>query len=89
MAKAIEISFPESSGLHRVRNFAEELSLALGDLGVLPMAQADAATTVVVVSDVHTRRLGRCRQLIVRLLEKHLMTDEATLREFTPSRATP
>jgi hypothetical protein len=36
LARSIEITFPESSGLHRVRNFAEELSLALGDLGSLP-----------------------------------------------------
>jgi hypothetical protein len=80
MARAIEITFPESSGLNRVRNFAEELSLSLGDLGVLPMAQADAATTVVVVSNIHKRRLGRCRQLIERLLEAHLLTAEATIR---------
>jgi len=76
MARTIEIVFPESSGQHRVRNFAEELSLSLGDLGVLPMEQADAATTIVVVTNVHTRRMGRCRQLIERLLKKHHMVDE-------------
>ncbi len=83
MARAIEITFPNSSGIHRVRNFAEELSLSLGDLGVLPMEHADAATTVVVISKIHTRRLGRCKQLIERLLEKHLMTAEATLKVST------
>lgn len=85
MAKTIKITFPESSSIdrmrniERVRNFAEELSLALGDLGELPMEQADAATTSVVVSKIHKRDLGRCRQLVTRLLEKHLMANEAML----------
>ena len=83
MARAIEITFPDTSGVHRVRNFAEELSLALGelgDLGELPMAEADRATTRVVVANIPKRKLGRCRQLIDRLLTKHRMADEATLR---------
>ena len=79
MARQIKISFPESSGLHRVRNFAEELSLALGDLGQLPMDEADAATTNVTVTNIATRDVGRCNQLIMRLLKKHLMTDEAVV----------
>jgi hypothetical protein len=79
MARTIEITFPESSGFDRVRNFAEELSLALGELGELPMEQADTATTKVVVSRIHKRDLGRCRQLVVYLLEKHLMRSEAIL----------
>jgi hypothetical protein len=77
MAKTIEINFPASSGVHRVRNFAEELSLALGDLGELPMEQADAATTKVVVSKIHGRDFTRCRELVVRLLEQHLLGGEA------------
>jgi hypothetical protein len=80
MARTVEITFPESSGMHRVRNFAEELSLALGELGELPMDQADAATTKVVVRNVARRDLGRCKQLIERLLKKHLMITEATVR---------
>jgi len=83
VARAIEITFPERSGLHRVRNVAEELSLSLGDLGVLPMDQADAATTIVVISEIPARRMSRCRQLIERLLKKHLMTAEATVRTTT------
>lgn len=80
MARSLEIHFAESSGLHRVRNFAEKLSLALGDLGQLPMEAADAATTLVVVYNIPKRNLGRCRQLVERLLEKHLMINEATVR---------
>jgi hypothetical protein len=79
MARTIEITFVESAAVHRVRNFAEELSLSLEELGELPMAQADAATTRVAVAKIAKRDLGRCRQLVTRLLEKHLMLDEATL----------
>jgi hypothetical protein len=82
MARSFEICFPESSGLDRVRNFAEELSLALGDLGNLPMDDADAATTLIVVSRIPKRSLGRCRQLVDRLLKKHFMTDEATIKQL-------
>ncbi|MGA7808255.1 hypothetical protein [Bradyrhizobium sp.] len=80
MARTIEITFVETAGLRRIRNFAEELSLKLGDLGQLPMEQADAAINTVVVSKIAIRNLGRCRQFIGRLLAKHKMTTEATLR---------
>jgi len=83
VARTLEITFPESSGRHRVRNFAEELSLSLGDLGKLPMEQADATTTQVVISDIPKRQLGRCRQLIDRMLKKHFMVEEATIRQVS------
>jgi hypothetical protein len=79
MARTIEITFPESSGAHRVQNFAEELSLTLGEFGDLPMDQADAATTKITVSKIGKRDVGRCKQLIERLLKKHLMDSEATI----------
>ena len=81
MARTIEITFPESSGLHRVRNFAEELSMSLGELGSLPMEQADHATDQLTISSIPQRKLGRCRQLIERLLVKHLMEQEASIRQ--------
>jgi hypothetical protein len=79
MGKSIKISFPEHSGMDRVRNFAEELSLSLSDLGRLPMEEADTATSRVIVSNIHTRDFGRCTKLVRSLLEKHLMTDEAVI----------
>jgi hypothetical protein len=79
MARTLEITFVETAGPHRVRNFAEELSLSLGELGELPMDQADAATTKVVVTNIAKRDLGRCKQLVTRLLGHHRMQNEATL----------
>ena len=79
MARTIEIKFVDTTGLHRVRNFAEELSLKLGQLGELPMEQADAAIDSVVISKIHERDLARFRQLVVQLLTKHMMIAEAAL----------
>jgi hypothetical protein len=80
MARTIEITFVDAASLSRVWYFAEELSLKLGDLGEFPMEQADATTNRIVISKIAKRDLGRCRQLVVQLLAKHMMTAEATLR---------
>ena len=81
MGKAIERQFSKAATAHRVRNFAEELSLALGDCGSLPMELADKAVTSVKVSDVPTRSLGRCLKIVERTLAKHLLSEEATVRK--------
>jgi hypothetical protein len=78
MARSIRIEFaiPSGSGLernlaiHNLRNFAEELSWALGERS-LPMEQADAATDWVVITDIKKRNVSRCRALVTRLLEKY------------------
>jgi len=49
----------------------------------MPMEQADAATTQVSISDIPKRQLGRCRQLIDRMLKKHFMVEEATIRQVS------
>ena len=77
MAHSIRIDFaiPTAPGLernlaiHDLRNFAEELSLTLGELGSLPMEQANAAADHVVIGAIKTRDVRRCRAHVERLNE--------------------
>src|SRR5262249_29640941 len=77
MPWTIEITFPFGSDVPRIRNFGEELSLSLKELGELPMDEADAATTRLVISNIRKRHLGDCRKLVTRLLRRHMMEAEA------------
>jgi hypothetical protein len=67
--------------LHKVRNFAEDLSLHLGDLGTLPMEEADKATDTVVVTRIDRRHLGRCRTQIEATLKKHFLKEVCEIVE--------
>jgi hypothetical protein len=75
-------SQPEFLDIHKFRNFTEALSLELErtELGLLPMDEADRATTYVRITGIRKRDTRRCLALIKALLEKHYMTDEADVR---------
>jgi hypothetical protein len=83
MSKSIDINFQASADCFRTWIFAEDLSLSLksSGLGFLPMAEADAVKTHLHIRKIKTRELRRCIALIKQLLEKHHMTDEATVSE--------
>ena len=73
---------PEFLNIHKIRNFAEALSLALerSGLGALPMDEADRATTHVRIAKIRKRNLRRCLAVVDELLEQHLMKDEVDIR---------
>lgn len=80
MPREIGISFADSAGVHRVRNFAEELSQRLtsdGKLGRLSMDDADAAVAQVRVTHVSGSKLTRSLLLVDELLRSHRLSEEA------------
>lgn len=93
MARSIRIDFeiPATAGLernlaiHDLRNFAEELSLTLGELGSLSMEQADAAVDHVVIGAVKTRNVRRCRAHVEKLNAKYRL--HMTMNEQSSSKS--
>jgi hypothetical protein len=77
--KTLKLVF-RSSDVHKIRNFAEDMSLHLKDLGTLPMNEADRATDVV-ISGIHTRQLKRCRAHVEQFLEKHVLKGGCQITE--------
>ena len=89
MSRSITLRFdlnaggdPEFLNIHKIRNFAEALSLALerSELGSLPMDEADRATTHVRIAKIRKQNLRRCLVLVDELLEQHFMKDEVDVR---------
>ena len=78
MARSIQIVFDDKHDIHRVRNFAEELSRSLDEkagYGQLPMADADRATTRIQVQNVPARKMSRALAFVETLLKKHYFED--------------
>ena len=77
MSRSIQITFDqkqEMQEIHRVQNFAEELSRNLeakDGWGKLPMTDADRATTHILIRNVHAKKLTRVLAFVETLLKKH------------------
>jgi len=73
---------PEFLNIHKIRNFAEALSLELerSELGSLPMDEADRATAQVRITAIRKRNLRRCLALVDELLDQHFMKDGANVQ---------
>ena len=89
MSRSITLRFdlnaggdPEFLNIHKVRNFAEALSLELerSELGSLPMHEADRATMQVRITNIRKRNLRRCLALVDELLDQHFMKDTVNIR---------
>jgi hypothetical protein len=61
--------------------FAEDLSRSLGELGSLPMSEADGVVDVLIVTKIRRARIRRCRAFIEQLLEKHFLKDACEIVE--------
>jgi hypothetical protein len=78
---------PEFLNIHKIRNFAEALSLELdrSELGSLPMDEADRATTQVRITEIRKRNLRRCLALVDELLDQHFMKDDVSIQVEDPT----
>jgi hypothetical protein len=88
MSHSIEIVFPEKDHLyvHKVRNFAEELSRSLEPQkgwGQLSMNDADQATTYLHVRNVHSRQVSRVLAFVEALLKKHYLDEAVKVSDRT------
>jgi hypothetical protein len=80
VAGRILISFDPEAGTHRIRNYAEALSLAVPEIGgCFLMEEADRATDRLVITTIQARRLKRVLALAVRLLSDHHLNTVTTV----------
>ena len=88
MPRVIAIRFRSKPDTHRLRNFAEGLSLALDDCGWgrLPMAEADAATIDLFVRAIPSSKLRRTTAMINTMLDEHGLRAEAIVSSHTDFR---
>lgn len=68
-----------ASDSYKIWIFAEDLSRTLGELGTLPMDDADRVVDTLLVTKIRSRRLGRCRQHIEKLLKQHFLSDDCEI----------
>ena len=67
------------SDSHKIWIFAEDLSRTLGELGTLSMDDADKVADILLVTKIRSRHLGRCRQHIEKLLQRHFLDNDCEI----------
>jgi hypothetical protein len=87
MARQININFilgpDQSSDIHRIRNFGEDLHRHCHNNGwaSISIADVDRATDQLIVSIRSARRVRRTAEMIEKLLVEHFLIDIARLSE--------
>jgi hypothetical protein len=82
MGHLIELSISEKADSFKTWIFAEDLSRELhaSELGVLPMAEADAVKDMLKIRQIKASKLKRCRELVDKLIDRHYMREHVTLQ---------
>ena len=88
MTRSVSIVFQNPPSSHQVWIFAEELSLTIerGEWGRFPMAEADATTDRILITNIRARQLRRVEVLINDLLRKHYLNGCASVTAVDPVR---
>lgn len=83
MSRSIELSISHQAESSKVWIFAEDLSreLEASELGVLPMAEADAVDDFLQIREIKASKLKRCIELVNRLIDKHYLREHVRVQQ--------
>jgi hypothetical protein len=82
MSRWIKVTFHDTSDTHKLRNCTEELSLTIGEFGVLPFDEAGEIGFVrdyVRIVNVRARQLRRVIAFVEELLAQHFYDGSTTI----------
>ena len=82
MSRSIKLLISEKAESFETWLFAEDLSreLQASELGVLPMAEADAVKNTLLIREIKARKLKRCHELIDTLIDRHHMREHVSVQ---------
>jgi hypothetical protein len=83
MGHLIELSISKHADSFKTWIFAEDLSreLQASELGVLPMAEADAVKDMLQIRGIKASKLKRCRELVEGLIDRHYLREHVSVRQ--------